>query len=158
MNVVTVLLTSMTLNFFFFTLLADHCGCNDSVIENLSLQNDIIFLCETWRDKCDTDLLSWDDEFEEFSTPAVKDFKRWRSSGGTSLLIRKSILPHCSVIKQDAYRIWCKINKTLFTDHEAENDIFICLGYIRPERSRLYKVGKSFNFEKLIFRISNIEW
>ena len=124
--------------------------CNDSDIENLLLQNDIIFLGETWRYKCDTDSLNWDDEFEEFSVSAVKDFKRGRSSGGTSLLIRKSILPHRSVIKQDAYRIWCKINKTLFTDNEAENDIFICFGYIPPERYRLYKVGKSFNFENLM--------
>ena len=32
MNVVTVLLTSMTLNFFFFTLLADHCVSTMGVI------------------------------------------------------------------------------------------------------------------------------
>ena len=47
----------------------------------LFLQNSIIFMSETWRDKFDQDILNWDDDFQEFSKIAVKDYQKGRSSG-----------------------------------------------------------------------------
>ena len=42
----------------------------------------IIFLSETWRDRVDSELLEWDDDFQEFPKTAHRDFKKrkiiWR--------------------------------------------------------------------------------
>ena len=92
----------------------------------LFLQNSIIFMSETWRDNFDQDILSWDDDFQEFPKIAVKDFKKGRSSGGN----RKPLLPYCEIIVHDAYHIWCKLSKSII--NSADADIFLCCVYIPP--------------------------
>ena len=62
-------------------------------------ENDIIFLCETWRDRYDQfDVIEWDDEFQEYSKNAYRDFRKGRSSGGTHLFIRKTINSYCNIL------------------------------------------------------------
>ena len=118
-------------------------------------KNDIIFLSETWRDRVDSDLLEWDDDFQEFPKTAHRDFKKGRSSGGTHLFIKKTLLPHCKVLKQDAYRAWLKLDHELFAD--IDTDIYICCMYIPPASSRLIAAGKAFSFEKLSAEVAHFD-
>ena len=53
-------------------------------------ENDIIFLCETWRDCYDQfDVIEWDDEFQEYLKNAYRNFKNSRSSGAHTYLSEK---------------------------------------------------------------------
>ena len=79
-----------------------------STFRKLFNEIDLIFLSETWRDRFDSDILDWDDVFIEVNKNAYRDFKKGRSSGGTSLFIRKTIQPYCTVMKHDAYRAWVR--------------------------------------------------
>ena len=96
-------------------------------------------------------------DFEEFSVNAIREFKKGRSSGGTTLFVEKVILPYVNVITQDAYRVWCKIDKKLFGSGDPQADIFICFTYIPPKDSRLFRSGKAFNFQKLTEEVTFYE-
>ena len=119
------------------------------------LQNSIIFMSETWRDKFDQEILNWDDDFQEFPKIAAKDYRKGRSSRGNILFIRKSLLPYCEIIVHDAYHIWCKLSNSIINN--ADTDFFLCCVYIPRKDSRLIKSGKAFNFDILMEEVTRFD-
>ena len=103
----------------------------------------------------DSDLLEWDDDFQEFPKTAHRDFKKGRSLGETHLFIKKTLLSHCKVLKQDAYRAWLKLDHELFAD--IDTAIYICCMYITPASSHLIAAGKAFSFEKLSVEVAHYD-
>ena len=72
--------------------------------------------------------------------------KRGRSSGGISFFAKKRLARDYKILSSDPYRIWLKINKSMYN---REEDIIVCILYIPPSDSSWFKKGKSFNFDKL---------
>ena len=92
-------------------------------------------------------MFGWDEDYEEIIRECGKrKSKRARSSGGISFCARKKFAHDYQTLASDSYRIWLKINKSLF---KGEEDIIICILYIPPSCSNWFKSGKSFNFDKL---------
>ena len=53
-------------------------------------ENDIIFLCETWRDRYDQfHVIEWDDEFQEYSKTHTATLKRVGHQGAHTYLLEK---------------------------------------------------------------------
>ena len=77
-------------------------------------ENDIICLTETWRDKFDWDVLSWDDNFSEHPKNANRQSKRGRSSGGTTLFVKNKFQSYGNIEKQNTYHVIYKLDKNLF--------------------------------------------
>ena len=67
------------------------------------VKNDIVCLTETWKDRFDSEILSWDDPISEYSKNANRQYKYGRSSGGTSVFIKCKIESNCKIEHQDAY-------------------------------------------------------
>ena len=63
-----------------------------------------------------------------------------------SLLARKSIIRHVSIVLSDSYHFLCKLSKNGFG---WEQDLFICFIYIPPSSSTLLRTGQALQFETL---------
>ena len=92
---------------------------------------------------------------KSFRKLLIEISKKEDHRGGTHLFIKKTLLPHCKVLKQDAYRAWLKLDHELFAD--IDTDIYICCMYIPPASSRLIVAGKAFSFEKLSAEVAHYD-
>ena len=63
---------------------------NFKIIQEIFSNNDITCFTETWREKNDRDLFDWVDDFIEYHKLGARNNKRGQSSGGISVLVRKS--------------------------------------------------------------------
>ncbi len=63
-----------------------------------------------------------------------------------SLLVRKSLAKHVSIIQSDSYHFWCKVDKEVIN---STKDLYIAFLYIVPSSSNITKAGMSLNFETL---------
>ena len=86
----------------------------EPMVKKLFEENDIICGTETWRDRQDPDILSWDDNFYEHSYPAKRHTKTGRSSGSTSLFIKNDTRAFGNIECRDSYHVWYKLNKKIF--------------------------------------------
>ena len=118
------------------------CAFFDTVLKD----NDLICFSETWREPSDKSPLDISENFAEFHEPGYKNHLGGRPSGGMSLLVRKSIFKHVSVVLSDSYHFWCKLNKVGFG---WKYDLFICFIYIPPSSSTLLRTGQALSFETL---------
>ena len=78
--------------------------------------------------------------------PGFKNHLGGGPSRGLSLLVRKSIHKHVSVVFSDSYHIWCKLDKNSFA---WKQDLFVCFIYFPPSSSILLRTGQAFQFETL---------
>ena len=109
-------------------------------------QNDLICFSETWRDPKDNLLLDLDANFTEFHEPGFKNHLGGRPSGGMSLLVRKSLIQHVSILFSDSYHFWVRVEKAAFG---WEQDLFFCCLYIPPSTSILLRTGQSLSLDTL---------
>ena len=119
---------------------------SSKLIQDIFLNNDIICFTETWRDKSDCDFMQLHDNFSEFQQLGARNSKRGRSSGGISVLIRKTVDKYLSILSASPYRVWCKLDKECCNSAE---DLIICFAYIPPSDSTWFKSGLSLNFDVL---------
>ena len=120
---------------------------SDKFFDDIFETSDFVVFLEMWYERGDPDLFGWDDDFEEVIREYGKrNSKRGRSSGGISFCAKKKLAGDYKILSSDSYRIWLKLNKSLY---KGEEDILICILYIPPSDSNWFKSGKSFNFEKL---------
>ena len=117
-------------------------------------RNHIICFSETWRDKTDDKDFSFDNNFSEYHELGFRNHRVGRASGGMSLLVRKSIISHVSIMKADSYHFWCKLDRKFFN---WESDLYICFLYIPPSTSTVLKSGMSLNFETLQTECASFE-
>ena len=119
----------------------------DKFFDDIFETSDFVVFLETWYERGAPDLFGWDDDFEEVIREYGKrNSKRGRSSGGISFCAKKKLAGDYKILSSDSYRIWLKLNKSLY---KGEEDILICILYIPPSDSNWFKSGNSFNFEKL---------
>ena len=71
-----------------------------------------------------------------------------------SVLIRKSVLSHVTILASDSYHFWCKLDRKFFN---WDLDLYICFLYIPPSTSILLKSGVSLNFESLQAECASFE-
>ena len=115
----------------------------DKFLNDIFETSDFVVFTETWSEKGDPDLFGWDEDYEEIIRECgQRKSKRGRSSGGISFCARRKFAHDYQILASDSYRIWLKINKSLFN---GEEDIIICILYIPPSCSNWFKSGKSFN-------------
>ncbi len=84
-------------------------GCD--FFAQILARNDLVCFLETWRDKNDTSFFNLDDDFSEFHELGYRNHLAGRSSGGSSLLVRKSVLNNFSILSSDSYHFWCRVKK-----------------------------------------------
>ena len=76
-----------------------------------------------------------------------------RYSGGVLVYFRDELKHNLSIVKKDNRGIiWLKLDKCAFN---VNNDIYLCLCYIPPENSSVYKNGQSDLYECDLFDIIN---
>ena len=115
-------------------------------LEQILKRNHVICFSETWRDLKDKNNLNLDDDFDEFHELGFRNHRGGRASGGMSLLVRKSLAKHVSIIQSDSYHFWCKVDKEVIN---STKDLYIAFLYIVPSSSNITKAGMSLNFETL---------
>ena len=91
-------------------------------------------------------MFDWDDEFIEYHQLGARNSKRDRSSGGISVLVRKTLEKKFNVFAANLNRAWCKVDKECYN---LSQDLIICFVYIPPSDSNLFKGGLSINFDSL---------
>ena len=108
--------------------------------------SDFVVSTETWEEPSDSDLFDLDDEFEEKNKRIwKKKFKKGIDCQEVYHFAQEKKLERdYEILSSDFYRIWLKINKSLYN-----GNIIICFLYIPPSQSNWFKSGKSFNFDKL---------
>ncbi len=87
-------------------------GCN--IFYDILQRHNFICFSETWRDSKDNYNFDFDDNFAEFHENGCRNYLGGRSSGSMSLMVRKTIINHVTILKSDSYHFWCKVDKRGF--------------------------------------------
>ena len=109
----------------------------DIVSNDIFQTSDFAVFLETWYERGDRDLFGWDEDFEEVIREYGKrNSKGGISSGGISFCAKKKLAGDYKILLSDSYRMWLKINKSLY---KGEEDILICILCIPPSDSNWFK-------------------
>ncbi|MES9881010.1 MAG: reverse transcriptase domain-containing protein [Sedimenticola sp.] len=108
---------------------------NDLDFLDLITKYDILFFTETWTGATANVQING---FHEITCNRPKCSKRAkRDSGGIVIYCKNKLSDNLKVVKLDEKGIvWLKLPKE---DFKMQNDVYFCICYIPPERSRLYR-------------------
>jgi len=96
------------------------------------IKADIVILVETWLSKASTIQVQGYTNDPHYNVYRPKHIKAKRCSGGISLLIKNSIIKFVTVVKQNEFSLWLKVNGVAFG---MTRDIYISGVYIPPVKS-----------------------
>ena len=98
---------------------------NDDYFNNFLESTDFVTFTETWADKHDGELFSWDDNHEEIKRNlGTRNSERGRSSGGISFCADKTLSKGYEILLSDSYHIWYTMDKFFFG---LQENLVICI-------------------------------
>ena len=86
----------------------------DKFLNDMFKTSDFVVFTETWGESSDSDLTGMMSLKKKIREYGRRNSKRGRSSGGISFYARKKLERDYEILSSDSYRIWLKINKSLY--------------------------------------------
>ena len=116
---------------------------------NTIYPNDFVALEESWLDTVDDFSLA---EFSYFRSDRKRSKAARRNSGGVVLLFKHKYINGLQKLKTEMNDIiWVKLDKLFFN---LEKDIYICVAYLSPENSSIFKDKTNSLFEDIEKEVS----